>query len=305
MSAIFTVVIPTFNSTNYILDTIQSISLATTIKDYEVILVDDCSDDIKTLIDLVKPIKHITLVQKESKTNAADSRNIGYLKANSRFVFFLDSDDHYLPRSIDKRIEFHTKNHAGMVFGNFIANSGNSMKESQLLPYSSEDIREYILFKGADIRSSVISIDKKYFKGTLFDENSYKHQDWIFGIRCWKNDEKILFDNHYLTQINLNREDRMSRSFNLSASEYFCKEYLQQTKYINKLSKSNWKSVVFANNNDARNFFIHIYKPTNYREYYEFISMKLLSNKITLPVSNKLALLARYTLHKYRIFKSV
>ncbi|WP_438013050.1 glycosyltransferase family 2 protein [Psychrobacter raelei] len=289
MSALFTVVIPTYNSSDYILDTIKSISLATKTKDYEIIIVDDCSHDIKKLIEIIEPIKNITLIQKNSKTNAADSRNIGYSKATSRFVFLLDSDDSYLLNAIDERINFHEQTQAGIVFGNYITNFGKYTLDSNLPLYKAEDFRSYLFENKGDIRSSVISIDNRYFKGTLFDKESYKHQDWIFSIRCWNNNEQIAFDERYLTIINVSRNTRMSSSFNIEASRYFCENYLNSKQYINAFSEKNWRALLLNGDKEASNFFLSIYKPSEIKSYFKWLLYKIATSSFILPYSKLIA----------------
>lgn len=286
MSISFSVVIPTFNSSNYILETIKSIELATHEFNYEIILVDDCSNDLQHLIEITKCIKNIVLIQKDFKTNAADSRNIGLLHSRGRFVFFLDSDDHFLANKIDHRLNLHKETHSGLIFGNFITDFGSLKVKSNLPAYISEDIRDYILLKGGDVRSSVISIDKEYFKGTLFDKNSYKHQDWIFAIKCWDNRENIIFDSEYVTKINVKRNNRMSSSFNLTASDYFCKEYLKHPKYVNAFCKGNWRPMLVAGDKAACDFFLTNYEPVSSSELIKVIFLKVLSKQNILPVTS-------------------
>lgn len=298
MQPLFTVVIPTYNSSSYITTTLESITCATKYKNYEVIVVDDNSDDANELLKIMNDYNNIRVIIKEQKSNAAESRNIGYLNSSSRFVFFLDSDDSYLPEAIDKRLALHKQHNVGVIFGNFITNFGNYVKNSSLPIFSSQDMRDYILLEGGDVRSSVISVDKEYYKESMFDSNCYKHQDWVFAIRCWDNEEKISFDSNNITTINVDRNTRMSSSFNIEASKYFCQTYLQNLEHINAFSKRNWVQMIISKDMAACNFFMGLYEPSkdidmNYQLF------KVLSYKNILPISSIMMNKFRKIKHKF------
>lgn len=286
MQSAFTVVIPTYNSSSYIVETLNSIQHATKHKNYDVIIIDDKSEDIDELIRMTNKHHNVKVILKTQKSNAADSRNIGYLTSKTRFVFFLDSDDSYLSNAIDKRLKFHKQNNAGVVFGNFVTNYGDYIRDSNLPLYNSQDMRDYIFIQGGDFRSSVISIDKKYYKETLFDSNSYKHQDWIFAIRCWQNAENILFDTNNITAINETRSFRMSSKSNIGASKYFCKNYLESVEHINAFSKGFWLNTIFTKDYQACKFFASNYSPSNILDELHLLIFKSISHKNILPFSS-------------------
>lgn len=283
---LFTVVIPIFNSTGYISDTLKSIEAASKSSEYEVILIDDCSSDIDKLKKIVSSFVNVRLIEKVSKTNAADSRNIGFLNSKSDYVFFLDSDDHFISGCIDSRITLHKESKAGIIFGNFITKLGSVERKSLLPNYNKEDMRDYILIKKGDFRSSVISIDKKYHNKTLFDELSQKHQDWIFAFKCWDHKEKITFDEQYSTVINVDRSSRMSSSMNINASRYLCEKYLNNIKHINNFSKNHWNNMIYFKDYKACEFFISLYKPQSMLEYITLTFYKLMAKKAILPISS-------------------
>ncbi|MGE6571700.1 glycosyltransferase [Psychrobacter namhaensis] len=284
---LFTVVIPVFNSSDYILDTLKSVQVASRSSDYEIILIDDCSADVDKLKSMISLFNNVRLIEKINKTNAADSRNIGFLNSKSDYVFFLDSDDHFISNYIDDRIILHKESKAGVIFGNFITKLGNMERRSVLPNYSKEDMRDYILIKKGDFRSSVISIDKKYHKHTLFNSMCKKHQDWIFAFTCWDNGEEIKLDKQYGTVINVERASRMSSSMNIVASEYLCDKYLNETKHINHFSKNNWNKMIYFKDYKACKFFISIYKPKTMSERMVFEFYRLISRKFVLPLSGE------------------
>jgi glycosyltransferase involved in cell wall biosynthesis len=231
-----------------------------------VLLIDDGSNDLKDIDALINDYPEVRLVAKPKKTNAADSRNIGFLESRYNFVFFLDSDDFLVAGSIDRRIDLHKSSKSGIIFGNFIKKSEKKTEATRLDVYSGDDFRDYLFSNKGDIRSSTISVCKRFYKDTLFDSHSFKHQDWIFGIRLFDNNESILFDllNHAV--INVNRSGRMSASINVPASKYFSENYLYSPEHLNSFSKRNWLTMIQAKDRLACAFFFSIFIPRSIAE---------------------------------------
>lgn len=104
-----TVVITTFNSSTYLDKTIESV-LNQSIKVKTIIIVDDCSDDIKDLKKKLLKIKknnkniHFKLIHNEKNRGPGYSRNIGWSKVKTKFVAFLDSDDFWKIDKLEKQL---------------------------------------------------------------------------------------------------------------------------------------------------------------------------------------------------------
>lgn len=94
MSYLFSVVIPVYNSEDFIESTIESI-LGQNYSDVEIIIVDDCSND-KTL-QICKNYQrlnnNIKIINKKNNSGVGDSRNEGINKASGDYIIFVDSDD--------------------------------------------------------------------------------------------------------------------------------------------------------------------------------------------------------------------
>lgn len=102
------VVIPIHNTKKeYLIECIESI-LNQTFISFEVICVDDASDNIDTVEILNKydnMYSEISIVSLEKQSGAAISRNKGLELARGEYIFFLDSDDVFEPDFFEKMYE--------------------------------------------------------------------------------------------------------------------------------------------------------------------------------------------------------
>lgn len=258
-----TIVIPTHNSSDYIESAISSIIDSTTEFSIEIILVDDASEDIERLKEIIRPSTSIRIIEKVKKTNAADSRNIGLRASKGMFVFFLDSDDSYTKDHIQRRITLHINNGHSLIFGSFIERSNGKDSKKTIAPYQFNDIREYIFIENGDVRSSTISICKQTYKGTTFDPAQYKHQDWGFAIRAYNNGENIFFDDQSNVIIdNTTNSSRMSSMMNTSASHYFLSQYITNPNHIFSFARAHLKLSITSKDKAGQKFIRTILAPT-------------------------------------------
>jgi glycosyltransferase involved in cell wall biosynthesis len=286
----FSVIVPTFNSSLFVTQALASIRLATNSDQFEIIVVDDCSADVSELASALRSYPEARLVHKAKRSNAAESRNMGFEQSRANYVFFLDSDDEFLPGSIDRRINLHRQSGAGLIFGNYVLNQGEPEILIELPSYSSEDMRDYLFSNFGDFRSSTLSISKSEFGGSSFDPLSFKHQDWTFGIRCGDAGEKIEFDKEPVAIINAVHEARMSNRANVDASWYFCSNYLERQSQINAFSRKHWMSTLLNGDSRAAEFFCRIYKAQSAREQFGRAIYRVLGSSLLIRITRLLTI---------------
>lgn len=110
---LISIVIPLFNAEKYIGKTIESV-IAQTYPNWELLIVDDCSTDSSQIIAeaFTKRDNRIRLVRSELNFGGpAKPRNIGVEYAKGEYIAFLDADDIWLPKKLEKQIDFMKKNH--------------------------------------------------------------------------------------------------------------------------------------------------------------------------------------------------
>ena len=102
---------PTYKCGRFIAESIKSVQ-AQTYHNWELIIVDDCSEDetVNIVLDLKKKDNRISLYQNGFNSGAAVSRNAALRYAKGRWIAFLDSDDLWNPTKLEKQIKFMEEN---------------------------------------------------------------------------------------------------------------------------------------------------------------------------------------------------
>lgn len=105
------VIMPNYNCEKYLSETIESV-LGQTYKNWELLIVDDCSTD--NSVDVIKKYcesdERIKLFVNEKNSGAAASRNLAIKKAEGKWIAFLDSDDKWMPEKLEKQLKFMSDN---------------------------------------------------------------------------------------------------------------------------------------------------------------------------------------------------
>ena len=218
MGGLISVVIPTYNASKYIQSAIESV-LDQTYKNYEIIVVDDCSKD-NTTEQLQKYKDIIYVVRHEKNQGAAVARNTGVGLCRGELVAFLDGDDKWAPEKLQVFAESFSRN-PDVLFGfsdfsRFEWSDGSffAQSNSQVNPMIYELIRDHkyfdlkafviprtdlfpLLLRGYPIYPSAIVVRKKLFDLIGVWRKIRTNEDFDFGLRscrvtdCMYIDERL------------------------------------------------------------------------------------------------------------------
>ena len=120
MNDLVTIIMPSYNTGRFIRETIESV-LAQSYTTWELIIVDDCSND--NTDDVVNPYLadgRIHYIKNDINSGAAVSRNRALREAKGKWIAFLDSDDLWEPDKLQRQITFMRDNGYHFSYTNYI-----------------------------------------------------------------------------------------------------------------------------------------------------------------------------------------
>lgn len=95
----YSVIIPHYNSPEFLLRCLRSIPIR---EDIQVIVVDDCSSEQGRIRTLAKSFPHVEMIFLERNSGAGVARNTALSRAIGRWLVFADADDFFLPEAWTK-----------------------------------------------------------------------------------------------------------------------------------------------------------------------------------------------------------
>lgn len=119
MDGLVSVIMASYNTGQYISEAVESV-INQTYKNWELIIVDDCSTDLTSKI--ITPYlcdDRIKLYKNKKNIGVALSRNRALKEAKGKWVAFLDSDDLWQPEKLEEQIEFMVKNNYHFSYTNY------------------------------------------------------------------------------------------------------------------------------------------------------------------------------------------
>ncbi|MFM5447772.1 glycosyltransferase family 2 protein [Aeromonas veronii] len=101
------IIMPSFNSSSTIVDSIKSIQRQT-YPHWELLITDDCSTDntVELVNSLIKKDPRISIKVNEYNSGAGFSRNDSIGRSKGKYIAFLDSDDIWLPNKLSVQVSY-------------------------------------------------------------------------------------------------------------------------------------------------------------------------------------------------------
>lgn len=114
------IVMPSYNSERFIAESIASVQ-AQTYGDWELLVVDDLSTDgtVAVAEGIAKNDSRVLVFSNERNSGAACSRNRALREAKGDWVAFLDSDDLWEPRKLEKQLAFMCENGCSFSYAEY------------------------------------------------------------------------------------------------------------------------------------------------------------------------------------------
>jgi len=206
------VIIPTFNRFQKVVRAIESV-LNQSIKDFEIIVVDDGSTD-NTNQALARYISSIKYIRQPVNRGVSAARNIGIKSSTAPWVAFLDSDDYWLNEKLSVQIEFVDQNPGAVACQTeeiWIRN-GRRINPKRRHKKPSGDIFKQSL-KLCLVSPSSVILKRSLFKEVgLFDETLPAAEDYDLWLRISCRYPIYLIDKGLVVKEG-GHEDQLSRRF--------------------------------------------------------------------------------------------
>ena len=185
MQSLVSIITPTFNSAGFIAETVISVKNQTH-QNWEMIIVDDCSDDntfeiIKSFAILDSRIK-IFRLQKNSGTGIA--RDFALSKCAGTFIAFLDADDLWKPKKLETQLDFMQKNKLSFTFSFYecIDEKGVNLKNMHTSPRN----LTYRQLFFCNFIGNLTAIYNADFFNKISISPTRKRQDWMLWLNILK-----------------------------------------------------------------------------------------------------------------------
>ncbi len=180
------VVIPTYNRVELVGRAVHSV-LSQTYSDLEIIIVDDASsDNTQDRIEAVQQADcRVRYLRHDSNRGAQAARNTGIQAAKGEYVAFLDSDNEWLPRKLERQIALfsHETHVLGAVYCGYRKVSSNGRVLNEYVPRHRGSIYRKTLSEWLTDTSTLIVRKDVLVRIHGFDENVRAYQEWDLCIR--------------------------------------------------------------------------------------------------------------------------
>jgi teichuronic acid biosynthesis glycosyltransferase TuaG len=237
------IITPSYNSKNFIKETIDSV-LAQTYPNWEMIIVDDKSNDesVTYIENLIKNETRIKLLPLNENVGAAMARNKALAIAKGKYIAFLDSDDVWFAQKLEEQLTFMQTHNYAFTFASYIPFSEDGTVEYKKISVPS--VLDYAGYcKNTIIGCLTVVIDKDIV-GDFRMPNIRSSHDMALWLLIMKRGFKAYGLNEVLGKYRLVSTSNTSKKYKAA------KEVWDVYRKVEKLSlfKSTWYFINYVYN---------------------------------------------------------
>jgi teichuronic acid biosynthesis glycosyltransferase TuaG len=183
------IITPSFNCEKFIGETIQSVQNQT-YKNWEMIIVDDCSTDQTAAIveRFIKNDSRIHLFRLDENSGTGIARDVALSKVNGGYIAFVDADDLWKPLKLEKQLQFLKENKVPFTFSFYdcIDEEGYKLNKRVEAP---RNLSYRQLFFCNYVGNLTGIYEVNYF-GKIAISSTRKRQDWMVWLTVLKKIKK-------------------------------------------------------------------------------------------------------------------
>ena len=227
----FSIILPTFNRADKIRCAIDSV-INQTFKNWELIIIDNNSQDDTEKIVLGYENKKILFCKIDNEGVIAKSRNYGIKKSRGIYICFLDSDDWWDVKKLELVYEKAKLGHSFIYHNHFIYAPNRLIKKRKIYSKKIQKPFFYNLIKfGPSFATSSIAVNKSEFKKVNFFDTDKKYVAWE-DFDAWLRLSKIVNSfcriNKTLSTIYLDNTNFLNDDLKLKNMNLFLRKYLSE-----------------------------------------------------------------------------
>ena len=231
MNVEVSIILPTYNRAHLIKRAVNSV-LNQSYKDFEMIIVDDNSTD--NTIEIINSIndERINVIRHDTNKGPSAARNNGIRISRGEFIAFLDSDDEWLAKNLEKQVSVfkNADSIVGMVYVGMLNINGEQKK---YIPPPHVTRREGNLYSDlltdpTIVYPSTTTIRKRcLLEVGMFDEHFRAGEDWDLWIRLakhyhFKYIDELLVINYAVSDSITHKENyRLSQSYKMILEKHY------------------------------------------------------------------------------------
>lgn len=203
-SAFFSIIVPVYNKEKYLKRCLESLKCQT-FKDFEVILVDDKSQDnsVEIIYSYVRSDSRFSIIHNETNMGVSLARNIGMNASVGQWLLFVDADDYLTENALSEIQEVILNNdklEAVLFNGDFVDNGGNVVNDfyqDNIIPEVPVNkvfrLREYKLMLHY-VNAALLCLNKNFaIKHSIRFTGNMRHEDWDFMWKVFACDPLMLY----------------------------------------------------------------------------------------------------------------
>ena len=179
------VVIPTYNRSELIRRTMRSVENQT-FEDWELIVVDDGSEDETEKIVKSKKSSKINYVSHKRNRGASAARNTGIEASSGEYVAFLDADDEWIPTKLELQVGKMDDTNVEIVYCSERVKGRGKNKVRRAKSYIKNARKKLMKKDYIGSCSKVMARRRSLREAGLFDESLSSQQDWDMWFRLSK-----------------------------------------------------------------------------------------------------------------------
>lgn len=190
VNGLVSVIMPSWNTSNFIAESIQSV-IDQTYENWELIIVDDCSTDNTDDVVAKFTDKRIRYFKNEKNSGAALSRNRALREARGEWIAFLDSDDLWNPDKLEHQISFMNKHRYTLSYTEYEKIDEES-KPLQIYVSGPEKVNKHKMYNYDYIGQLTMMYSAKEF-GLIQIKDIKKNNDYAIRLQLYKKSDTCAY----------------------------------------------------------------------------------------------------------------